>query len=111
MHSDSGTQFGNLGDLGTHEESGESLKLLILLEAQSISPANGQKLNAAEPAIKRIKARWQTIFKDIKNLPTLSVLNLHLNDLNRVPVSPSQSHIAPIDLLNGYKAIPLCPQC
>ena len=57
VHSDSGTQFRNIGDLGTNEESDESLRLLLLLEAQSISTANGQKLNAAEPAIKRIKVR------------------------------------------------------
>ena len=34
VHRDSGTQFRNIGDLGTHEESGELLRLLLLLEVQ-----------------------------------------------------------------------------
>ena len=94
-------------------ETGEPMRLLIVLRMQFISPAGGQKSNPAEPSIRRLKNLWKSLYRDIKAISGLSLLelgfliNCSCADLNCVPLNPTVSNIAPIDFALGYKQIPL----
>ena len=85
------------------------MSLLILLRLQTTSPAGGQKSNPAEPSIRRLKSLWRSLYKDVKAMSGLSLLDLDIlinctcADLNRVPLNPTVTNIAPIYFALGYK--------
>ena len=113
IHSDSGAQLRNLGDMGAITEKGEPMRFLILLKMQLVSPSGGQKSNPAEPSICRIKGLWKSLYRDIKAIKGLTLfqldflINCSCSDLNTIPLNPTVSPLAPVDFQLGYKQIPL----
>ena len=113
LHSDNGTQFRHLGDLGTFPDaSGEQLRLLVLLNTIHISASRGQRSNTVECFVHRLKLLWKSGQKSLGDMRGYTLMDfdflLHclVTDLNTVLLDPTISGTAPRDFLLGYRSLP-----
>ena len=86
---DAGSQLGKLDQRGVEKMTGQSLKILTMLQRVKVAAVRGQQENIVETSIKRMKKFWKSVWPQNEGLPTLSICDLQLliqitiNEVNR----------------------------
>ena len=91
--------------------TGQSLKILTMLQRVKLAAVRGQQENIVESSIKRMKRFWKSVWPQNEGLPTLSICDLQLlmqitiNEINRTPLEEG-STLTPGDFIKTTKALP-----